>query len=194
MRRLITFKYVKSLSPCYDDTRLRRLLRKPVTVRDVLARRSVVPYKDRLWLVLRPGLIPARTRLLFAVDCAERALLRECAAGREPHVDSWRAVEVVRGFARGARTEMELGCADAATRAAARAAARAADYAAADTAYVAAYVAAAAAARAAASAAADAARARTAEHRWQVQHLLSLLSKPKPKPKSKSKSKTVRRK
>ena len=45
---------------------------------------------------------------LFACDCAERALLRERAEGREPHRDSWEAVRVARMFAEGRATEGEL--------------------------------------------------------------------------------------
>jgi hypothetical protein len=50
---------------------------------------------------------------------AERSLLRERAAGREPHADSWRAVAVARKFANGDATEAELKAAERAARAAA---------------------------------------------------------------------------
>jgi hypothetical protein len=45
-----------------------------------------------------------RTALLFAADCAERALLREREAGREPDERSWRAVEVATRYALGTAT------------------------------------------------------------------------------------------
>ncbi len=42
-----------------------------------------------------------RTARLFAADCAERTLLREREAGREPDARSWEVVRVARAFARG---------------------------------------------------------------------------------------------
>jgi hypothetical protein len=55
------------------------------------------------------------TRVLreFAADCAERALLHERAAGREPDPRSWAAVEVTRCHARGEATAAELEAAGA---------------------------------------------------------------------------------
>ena len=55
----------------------------------------------------------------FACDCAERALLRERAAGREPGPGSWAAVDVSRRYARGETTPTELAVARDAARAAA---------------------------------------------------------------------------
>ena len=95
-----------------------------------------------------------RTQRLFAADCAERALERERAAGREPHPDSWRAIAVARRYANSKATPQELAAAAAnAVHAAAyaNAAADAAAYAA-----TAAYAAAAAAAAAPAANATDA--------------------------------------
>ena len=43
----------------------------------------------------------SRELRLFAADCAERVLLRERKAGREPDKRSWAAVEAARAFARG---------------------------------------------------------------------------------------------
>jgi len=60
---------------------------------------------------------------LFAADCAERALLRERAAGREPNHRSWTAVEVARRYVRGDATDEDLAAArDAACSAACSAA------------------------------------------------------------------------
>lgn len=59
---------------------------------------------------------------LFAADCAERALLAEREAGREPDARSWRAVEVARAFARGEASDDELASARVAARTAAGAA------------------------------------------------------------------------
>src|SRR3990167_6275500 len=102
-----------------------------------------------------------RTQRLFAADCAERALERERAAGREPHPDSWRSIAVARRYANSKATPQELAAAAAnAVHAAAyaNAAADAAAYAA-TAAYAAAAAAAATAVHAAAyaNAAADAA-------------------------------------
>jgi len=113
------------------------------------------------------------TARLFAADCAERALLRERAAGREPARRSWRAIEVARQRARGEATDEQLAAAGACARPAARdarAAARSAAWAAAAAADA---WAAAAAADAAAWAAADAARdaAGAAERDWQAERL-----------------------
>ena len=52
----------------------------------------------------------------FACDCAERALLREREAGREPDPRSWAAVEAARRFARGEATAEELDAARDAAR------------------------------------------------------------------------------
>ena len=111
---------------------------------------------------------------LFAADCAERALFRERAAGREPDARSWAAVAVARRYAVGEATAGEL---QAARAAASAATAAASAYAAAYAAYAAAYAAYAADASAATdaaayAAAADAAAAYTdAERKWQVARL-----------------------
>ena len=133
-----------------------------------------------------------RTQRLFAADCAERALERERAAGREPHPDSWRAIAVARRYANSKATPQELAAAAAYAAYAATAAYAAYDaaYDAAHAAYAAAYDAAAydAAAYDAAHAAYDAAhdaRAATyaattaaayaAERQWQTTRLWEYL-------------------
>lgn len=62
----------------------------------------------------------------FAVWCAERALERERAVGRDPDRRSWAALEAKRQWLRGEINEEQLAAALAAARAAARDAARAA--------------------------------------------------------------------
>src|SRR3990167_1810324 len=106
-----------------------------------------------------------RTQRLFAADCAERALERERAAGREPHPDSWRAIAVARRYANSKATPQELA-----------AAAAAASPAASDAAHAAAHAACAAAhdARAATYAATTAA-AYAAERQWQTTRLWEYL-------------------
>ena len=126
----------------------------------------------------------------WACDCAERALLREREAGREPDIHSWKAVEVARQYAQGdfgvnaahATTTNVYAAAAAAHAAAAAAtaadahAAYAAASAAAYAAYGAAYAAVAAYAAAAYAAAAYAARSTddavtNAEIEWKRKHL-----------------------
>ena len=116
-----------------------------------------------------------RTQRLFAADCAERALERERAAGREPHPDSWRAIAVARRYANSKATPQELAAAAAAAAYAAYAA---------TAAYAAAYDAAHDAAHAAYDAAHDAraatyaattAAAYAAERQWQTTRLWEYL-------------------
>jgi hypothetical protein len=107
----------------------------------------------------------------FACDCAERALLRERDAGREPDLRSGEAIRVARAYLAGEASAQTLAAAWDAASAAARDAARDAAWAAAwDAAWAAASAAASAAAWAAASAAASAA-ARDAERNWQADRL-----------------------
>jgi hypothetical protein len=128
----------------------------------------------------------SRTLHLFACEVAERALLAEIAAGREPDARSWRAIEAKRQWLDGKATDKELAAARdaawAAAWAAARDAARYAAWAAArdaaraaawDAAWAAARYAAWAAARDAAWAAArDAAWAAARDAAWDVQNEL----------------------
>jgi hypothetical protein len=137
--------------------------------------------------------------ITWACDCAERALLRGRERRREPHADSWAAIETTRTYVRGecsleavrvARSAARrVAAADAAAAAAAAYAAYAAADAAADAAYAAdayaaadaadaaAYAAYAAADADAAAYAADAADAATrhAEREWQAGRLAELL-------------------
>ena len=59
-----------------------------------------------------------RVLRLFACDVAEDALLAERKRGREPHADSWRAIEVARRWADGKATEAERSAAWSAASAA----------------------------------------------------------------------------
>ena len=109
--------------------------------------------------IVQTWLLTSRILRLFAADCAERALLRERNADREPDPRSWEAVGVARRFADGNATAAQL----VAARNAAGVAARVAAW------YAAWY--------AAGDAAGDAARdaARDAERRWQYERLLELV-------------------
>jgi len=104
-----------------------------------------------------------RTVILWAAECAERPLLREREAGREPDKRSWKVIEVLRLFLDGKATQKQMSAARSAAysaayaaRSAARSAAASATYAARSATY-AAYCAAASAAASAAYAARSAA-------------------------------------
>ena len=166
----ITLKSLIERRACYSRERLEALFDRPYTPLEVLTNMegpwADVPDGDRLWAVLHKGVIDDRTLRLFACDCAERALERERKAGRKPHADSWKAIEVARRFADGKATTKELEAARSAAYAAAYANPAYANPAYANPAYAAAY----SAAYAAADAAADA-----AERRWQVERLVEML-------------------
>jgi len=158
MAHSATISDVISWEPCgfdgeddgenYTPARLRRLAegRESVTIEDIAA--LDIPVEDRIWAGLH--LLDEREQRLWGCDCAERALLRERDAGREPDPRSWEAVRVSRLYADGEATLEELDAAWSAWHAAwdADAAARAA-------------------ADAAAWVAADA-----AEREWQLAHLV----------------------
>ena len=170
----ITLESLIERRACYSRERLEALFDRPYTPLEVLTNQhgpwADVPDDDRLWAVLHKGVIDDRTLRLFACDCAERALERERKAGRKPHADSWKVIEVARRFADGKATTKEL---EAARSAAYAADADAAAYAAAYAAYAADADAAAYAAAYAAYAAVYAAYA--AERRWQVERLVQML-------------------
>ena len=119
-----------------------------------------------------------RTQRLFAADCAERALERVRAAGREPHPDSWLAIAVARRYANSEATPRELATAATAAYAATgydAAATYIAAYAAATTAATDATAVATAAAYAAAYAAYAAYATVYAERQWQTTRLWEYL-------------------
>jgi hypothetical protein len=75
-----------------------------------------------------------RVLRLFACDTAEEALLAERKCGREPHADSWRAIEVARRWVDGKATDAERSAAWSAAWSAARSAAWSAAWSAAESA------------------------------------------------------------
>jgi hypothetical protein len=111
---------VLSFKPCgkYSRKYLQKLAgdKAEWTVLDVLD--LDIPAKDKFWLVLREELIPARTLHLFACNIAEQALLAERKAGREPHTDSWAAIQAKRDWLDGKITDDQLSAAWAAWSAA----------------------------------------------------------------------------
>jgi len=73
-------------------------------------------------LVTRVTTWTEQSARLFAADCAERALVAERAAGREPDSRAWQAVAVARAYARGEVTAVALSAARSAAESAARSA------------------------------------------------------------------------
>ena len=167
----ITLITLMSWRPCppYPRGRIKRLFagRKRITWRGVAKCR--IPAADRLWVLLRTELVDEAILFEFACDVAERALMAERAAGREPHADSWDAIAVKRRWLKGEATDEDLRQAHVAAHATIYNAAHVAAHAATcDTARDAAYIAALAAALAATYA---------AEREWQLAHLIELIQK-----------------
>jgi hypothetical protein len=122
-----------------------------------------IPAGDKLWVLLREEIIPAKDLHELACQFAEGILHRERAAGREPHPESWNAVEVKRRWLAGEATDEELSTAGSAASATAWAAASAAAW---DAAWATAWAAASAAAW---DAARDAARDAAWDAAWAEQ-------------------------
>jgi hypothetical protein len=81
-----------------------------------------IPASDKLWCLLHEEVIPAPQLHLLACEYAERSLLREREAGREPDPRSWAAIDTKRRWVRKEATDSELLAARAAARAAGAAA------------------------------------------------------------------------
>lgn len=138
---------VLSWRPCCGENETLRIMKglpRKMTALHVLRHEAATP-EDRLWCVLRTGVLSDRTLRMFAAWCARTALDTMRTAGREPDPRSWAAVETAERYALGQATEDELRDA------------RAAAYAVAAYAYAAAYGAPAAADAAAYAASCDAA-------------------------------------
>ena len=162
---VITPDTIMAWNPCEDYPRER--------VEQIIGNRKTplecldldIPPEDRLWLVLRPDVIPARELRLLACSFALEVLPlfeAQYPDDRRPRA----AIEAAQGFARGNATALER-AAMAAANAAAKTASWAAAMAAATAASRAADLDAAnAAARAAASAATWAARAAASDASW----------------------------
>lgn len=63
---------------------------------------------DKLLILLHEEFIPQKQLYLLAYNWAERALLRERAAGREPDQRSWDAIEIKRQWINGETTDRDL--------------------------------------------------------------------------------------
>jgi hypothetical protein len=114
--RTFTIRDIRSWNPCYDPVKYL-----PEnwsgTVVDILDHEEI-PTHDKLWVVCRVDLIPAKTLRLFAVWCARQVqhLMSD------PR--SLAALDVAERFANGQATDQELTAARDAARDAACAAAR----------------------------------------------------------------------
>jgi hypothetical protein len=120
----ITVNDLISFKPCYKGEQLKKLITlfrsRPVWTALDVAALTQYPARDRLWLMLRPELIPDRTLHELACVFAERALEEERMAGREPDKRLWAAIEAKRKWLAGDISDAELAAAawSAASRAA----------------------------------------------------------------------------
>lgn len=119
--RVYTADEIIALGPCeeWPHDRICQLVGDGVTLRQI-ADYDGADHDERIWVLLR--LAPRKAAILWACDCAERALLSEREAGRVPDPRSWRAIEVARDPQ---ATEEDLRQAESAARSA-RSAARSA--------------------------------------------------------------------
>ncbi|HUS88029.1 MAG TPA: hypothetical protein VMW91_01455 [Desulfosporosinus sp.] len=130
----VTIDQVISWGPCATygktDKEIREKLEQLANGRESMTALEIleldIPQRDIQWAILREELIDAKNLHEFACWCAGQALLGEREAGREPHLNSWKAIEVKRRWIKGEATDKELNAAWAAAGAAAWAAAGAA--------------------------------------------------------------------
>ena len=64
--------------------------------------------EDKLFILLRPEIIPEKELHLLACEFAEDALKLERKNGRDPHFNSWNAIKVKRLWIKGKATDEEL--------------------------------------------------------------------------------------
>ena len=94
----VTWDDVIQWKPCCSEEELAELQERhpgPMDAHGILGLRGEIPDADLIWLLCHEELLPATTVRLFAADCAERALVRQRKAGREPDQRSWEAVASV---------------------------------------------------------------------------------------------------
>ena len=189
INKRLTISDVVALEPCgldgnddgrnYTPKRIARLFagRETLTLGDILAM-DEISISDRLWVVLKRGVLPESVRIGLGCDYAERVLeIAETWAGNEGL--SRLAIDVTRKWLRGEATDKERSAAALAANtaaAAADAAYAAAAAAAHSAAALAANTAAAAAVHAAAAHSAAAYADSYAEREWQLAHTIEVLS------------------
>jgi hypothetical protein len=123
--KTVTIEQVMGWDPCEEYTRekVEELFsgRESLTARDIVD--LYIPAKDKVWALLHNEFISDGQTHLYACDVAERALVAEREAGREPDERSWAAIEAKRAWLDGKITDEELAAAREAARGAAWAAA-----------------------------------------------------------------------
>lgn len=110
--------------PCYSLTRVQELFagRESMNVDDLLE--LDISARDKLWVILRPDIIPEKGLHELACIYAEEALNCERAAGCEPDPALWAAIAAKRAWLRGDIADEQLHAARDAARHAARHVAR----------------------------------------------------------------------
>jgi hypothetical protein len=105
LNKVVTLEQVLSWHPCYDREKILRLSRgkTEMTIGEIIDLRFV-PAKDKLWLLLREEIIPARTLHEFALWCAETTLTKANVTDER----SWNALNVKRLWLNGKATDEEL--------------------------------------------------------------------------------------
>jgi hypothetical protein len=113
-----TIEDLLSWKPCYDEDEIREIAgeRERFTALDVLG--LDIPFKDALWVVLRPELIDGRTVRLFACWCVRHTPIGDGKTTWNLLDDerSRHAVEVAERYAHGEATDEELNAARSAAR------------------------------------------------------------------------------
>ena len=113
----ITREKLRLWGACYDDEQIAALVPEDgLTPLEIAA--LEIPAEDRMWVLLREDVIPARAMRLLACDWAETACLRPGGADER----SLAAIAVARRYAVGEATESELNAARSAAGSAASAA------------------------------------------------------------------------
>lgn len=106
----ITADFVIDCGPCirYDRARIEALLdgRKWIMPRSV----PTLPISeiDRVWLLLQHGVLSEAVGIDLGCDFAERSLIRDRDAGREPPPILWVGIEMRRRWVRGEVTDMAM--------------------------------------------------------------------------------------
>jgi hypothetical protein len=105
LNKTITLEQVLSLNPCYSKEKILEVSedKTELTIGEIIDLRFV-PAEDKLWLLLREEIIPARTLHEFALWCAETALTKANVTDER----SWNALKVKRLWLDGKATDKEL--------------------------------------------------------------------------------------
>ena len=115
----ITVKKIMSWKPCdkYSESRVKNLIGKGKTPLELCDLK--IPVSDIFWVIFREEIIPEKDLHELACKFAEQALKAERKAGREPHLNSWKAIKVKRQWLKGKATDKKLSAAELAAGSAA---------------------------------------------------------------------------